>query len=102
MVLKLRLKGTHRQIFWILLFSTLFFSVVAILQYVVVENQARRVALSLLHQWTQEVIEAISYTDHWDVTKYDQATILSPHYYVIAENGLAIDIEGFIPDLCRR
>lgn len=99
MVPKLHLKETHRQILWVLLFSTLFFSVVGIVQYIVVENQARKTALSQLKDWTQEVKEAISYIDDWDLKKYRRAAILAPRYYVIAENGVVIDIEGFIPDL---
>jgi hypothetical protein len=99
MVSKLHLKENHRQILWVLLFSTLFFSVVAIVQYIFVENQARKTALSQLKDWTQEVKEAISYIDHWDLAKYNQAAILTPRYYVIAENGVVIDIFGFIPDL---
>jgi hypothetical protein len=99
MVSRLHLKETHRQILWVLLFSTFFFSVVAIVQYIVVENQAKKTALSELNQWTQEVKEAINYVDHWDLAKYNQAAILTPRYYVIAENGVVIDIFGFIPDL---
>lgn len=57
MVSKLHLKENHRQILWVLLFSTLFFSVVAIVQYIFVENQARKTALSQLKGWTQEVKE---------------------------------------------
>jgi hypothetical protein len=95
----LHLKETHRQILWVLLFSTLFFSVVAIVQYIVVENQARKTALSQLKNWTEEVKEAISYIDDWDLKKYRRAAILSPRYYVIAENGVVIDIEGFVPGL---
>jgi len=60
MVPKLRFKETYRQMLWIILFSALFFSVVAIVQYIVVENQARKTALSQLKDWTQEVKEAIS------------------------------------------
>jgi lipid-A-disaccharide synthase-like uncharacterized protein len=99
MVPKLHLKETHRQILWVLLFSTFFFSVVAVVQYIVVENQAKKTALSELNNWTQEVKEAINYVDHWDLAKYNQAAILTPRYYVIAENGVVIDIFGFIPDL---
>lgn len=99
MIFKLHLKETHRQILWVLLFSTLFFSVIAILQYMVVEDQARKTALSQLKQSTQEVTDAISYIDHWDLPKYRQSDILAPNFYIIAENGVILDIVGFIPDL---
>jgi len=99
MVSKLNLKETHKQILWVLLFSTLFFSVVAVVQYIFVENQARKTALSQLNHLTQEVIGAINYTDHWDLKKYRQADILASNFYVIAENGVVVDIEGFIPDV---
>jgi schlafen family protein len=99
MVSKLKFGKPHRQMLWVLFFSALFFSIVAIAQYIFVENQARKTALSQLNHFTQEVIGAINYTDHWDLKKYRQADILATNFYIIAENGVVIDIEGFIPDL---
>lgn len=99
MALKLILKETHRRILWVLVFSTMFFSVAAIAQYMVVENQARKAALSQFNHLTQDVIDAIGYIDHWNLPKYRQADVLTPNFYVFAENGVVIDIEGFIPDL---
>lgn len=99
MVSKLGLKETHKQILWVLLFSALFFSAVAIVQYIFVENQAKKTALSQLNDWTKEVKDAVLYVDHWDLKKYRDAVFPVPRYYVIAENGVVIDIEGFIPDL---
>jgi hypothetical protein len=99
MISQLNFKETHRQILWVLLFSTLFFSGVAILQYIVTENQAKKVVFSQLNNGAQEVIKAIGYVDHWDLEKFRQAEILTPYYYVIDKNGVIIDILGFIPDL---
>jgi hypothetical protein len=99
MVSKLHLKETHRQILWVLLFSTLLFSVVAIVQYIVLKNQAKKVALSQLNNQAQEVIEAINYIDRWDLEKYRRAATVASQYYIIAEHGLVIDIQNFIPGL---
>jgi hypothetical protein len=99
MISQLNFKEAHRQILWVILISTLFFSAVAILQYIVTENQGRKVVVSQLNNGAQEVIKAIGYVDHWDMKKFRQAEILTPNYYVIDENGVIIDILGFIPDL---
>lgn len=58
MVSKLKFRKPHRQILWVLFFSALFFSIVAIAQYIFVENQAKKTALLQLNQLTQEVIGA--------------------------------------------
>lgn len=99
MISKLNLKETHRRILWVLLFSALFFSVIAVVQYRSVEHQVTKNARKQLDVWTKEVKDAVLYVDRWDLKKYRNAAIQAPQYYVIAENGVVIDIEGFIADL---
>jgi Putative DNA-binding domain len=78
---------------------TIFFFLVAFIQTEYLQIQARKEVFSQLVYWATEVDSALRFTDKWDLIKYRQASILAPQYYVIREDGIIIDIEGFIPQL---
>ena len=39
----------------------------------------------------------LNYTDRWDLARFRQAEISTPHYCVLDADGLLIDIAGFFP-----
>jgi hypothetical protein len=52
-----------------------------------------------LSAWAAEVAAEIRYTGKWDLEGYRRASITAPRWYVVASDGLIIDIEGFVPGL---
>jgi hypothetical protein len=53
-------------------------------------------------RWADEIASVLAYSDRWDVTRLRQADLSASHYCVIDANGLAMDIEGFVPQLRLR
>jgi hypothetical protein len=91
---------TNRSLIQIvLLFCTLFFSAIAIIQYLFVENETKKASIAQLDDWANEVSRGLNYIDHWDSKKYRQAAIAVPGWYIITEEGMIYDIETFIPDI---
>ena len=52
-----------------------------------------------LGAWAAEVTKEIGFKNNWELEGYRRASIMAPAWYVVAKDGLIIDIEGFIPGL---
>jgi hypothetical protein len=52
-----------------------------------------------LASWSEQVANEIAYRDRWDLGGYRRASITAPSWYIIAKDGLIVDVEGFIPGL---
>lgn len=49
--------------------------------------------------WSGEISTTLDYTDSWDLTRFRQAEISTPHYCVLDTDGLLIDIAGLFSQL---
>ncbi len=99
MSIRLHLDEVHRRIVWIALICTVFFTVIALTQYFFIENNAQQAARLQAGIWADEVTKALDFTDKWDLKGFGQASILAPSYYIVSEEGLVVEIEGYVPDL---
>jgi len=75
------------------------FAGMAIIQHWFVHAQLYRTTKQELATWSEQVVSEIAYKNKWDMVGYRQAAIMVPRWFVIAKNGLIVDIEGFIPGL---
>jgi hypothetical protein len=93
-------KRTRTLLRYGLLFFALFFSVVAVAQYVFVRSQLYRTVSAELRTSAEESRREIAYDDHWDLAGFRRALTEAPsNYAVIANDGLLIDVEGLVPGL---
>jgi Putative DNA-binding domain len=99
MIPKLYFNETFRPIAWLAIVCTVFFSLVAITQSYYVESQARAEALVQLNVWAKDINNSIYINDRWDFDGYRNDPTISSNYYIIAADGLVIDIEGYISNL---
>lgn len=75
------------------LFFAGFFIVVALVQNFYLEQQFKGYVASLLRTWSQNVVVSLERAGgEWNLTSYQSAAPLAPHYYVI--NKYFIDAEG--------
>jgi hypothetical protein len=54
-----------------------------------------------LRRAVSDICKELRYDSHWDLSRLRQAD-LTYNYYIVDASGLAIDIEGFTPDLTFR
>ena len=88
----------------LLYFATLVivFTLVGLAQHWFVHRQVHRTADQELSAWASQVSAEIAYKDKWDLEGYRNAAIIVPSWYVVAQDGLIIDIEGDIPWVLGR
>jgi len=77
----------------------LIFVLLALIQHWFVHEHVYRTVSQELASWAVEVADHIAYKTKWDLTGYRRAAIDAPSWFVVTEDGLVIDIEGFIPNL---
>ncbi len=71
----------------------------ALFQHWFVHEHVYNTASQELASWAVQVADQIAYKTKWDLAGYRRAAITVPSWFVVTEDGLVIDIEGFIPDL---
>ena len=77
----------------------LVFISLALLQHWFVHKHVYSTASRELASWAVQIADQIAYKTQWDLTGYRRADITVPSWFVVTEDGLVIDIQGFIPDL---
>ena len=77
----------------------LVFSAFALLQHLFVRKQVYQTTVKELRAWAEQIADEIGYKARWDLRGYRQATITVPMWYVLASDGVIIDIEGFTPEI---
>ncbi len=68
-----------------------------LLQFGVFWHLRRAAVLDDFAHWSGEISGMLNYTDRWDLARFRQAEISTPHYCVLDTDGLVIDIAGFFP-----
>src|ERR1700693_3083897 len=97
--MRVQLRGIRRRALWLALSFAFLFTCVAILQFVYVRHQIYKTTHNELENWASEVATAAVYEGKWDVEGYRNVPAMVPNWYLIAANGLIVDIEEFIPGL---
>lgn len=98
LILQLFRRQTGRLLLTFLALAVLF-AAIAIVQHWFVHAQLYRTVRAELRSWAGLVTREIAYKDGWNLKGYRSASIEAPAWYVFSEDGLIIDIEGFIPGL---
>jgi hypothetical protein len=88
----------------IILFITIvfIFICIALLQHWFVHQHLYSTANKELVSWAEQINNQIAYKSKWDLIGYRWALIDAPKWYVITNDSLIIDIEGFLPGLFGR
>ena len=77
----------------------LVFVCLVLFQHWFVHEHVYNTASQELASWAVQVADQIAYKTKWDLAGYRRTAIFVPSWFVMTEDGLVIDIEGFIPDL---
>jgi hypothetical protein len=86
-----------------LLFFAVFFSLVALAQYLFVRSQLDRTISVELRRSANAIRREIAYKNKWDLAGFRRWLVDAPQNYVVmASNGLLIDVEGLVPGLLPR
>jgi hypothetical protein len=75
------------------------FTTIAYFQTFMVRHEAWSAIRKEVDGWANDIGAEIGYTNDWNLKGYRNASIVAPGWYVIASNGLVIDIEGYIPGI---
>jgi hypothetical protein len=73
------------------------FSAIGLVQHWFIHREVERAAIQELAAWAEKVGAEIAYRRKWDLSGYRNAAISCPSWYVVAQDGLVVDIEGDIP-----
>ena len=97
------IRDSHRQVVLHLLALALVFVAVGVVQHVYVCCKVERTVDEELAGWATQVSAEVAYHDKWDLEDYRQrAMIYAPQWYIVARNGLIVDIEGLVPGVFGR
>jgi hypothetical protein len=95
------LKTLHIE-YWrrsLVLFAGIFLFAL-LLQFGIFWYQRQATVWSDFNRYTCKIASLLSYSERWDLTKIlGQAEPPAPHYFVIDNDGLLLDISGFFPQL---
>ena len=80
-------------------FAVLFvlFTAVASLQQLLVHWEFTRTTDATLRSWAEEMSAQIGFGNGWDLGEFRRTAAVASSSYVIANDGLIIDVEGFFP-----
>ncbi len=79
------------------------FAGMGFLQHLFVHRQVEQTVDQELASWAAKISTEIAYKDKWDLQGYHNANIPVSNYFVVAQDGLIIDVEGIIGgDLLSR
>ena len=92
-----------KSIMWFALFFACFFTTSAVSQYFFVRSQLYASTVKSLDRWADQIARAIYSRDRWTFQSYFNAYYEAPlTYYVVTQDGLLIDVEGFVPGLISQ
>jgi schlafen family protein len=79
------------------------FSCVGLLQHHYLHASFLRKVDHELHGWASEVAKEVAYKDKWDLADYRQrASVFAPMWWIIARDGLVVDIMGLTPNVFKH
>ena len=61
---------SNRSLIQIALFSVVFYTAIAFIQYLFVENETQKTSLAQADIWAEMVLKGLNFIDHWDSEKY--------------------------------
>ncbi len=97
------IRDSRRQVVLYLLALALVFVAIGVVQHVYVRFKVERTVDQELVGWATQVSAEIAYRDKWDLEDYRQrAAIYAPRWYIVASDGLIVDIEGLFPGVFGR
>lgn len=94
-------KLSNRLQFIVLALAVLF-SVTALAQYYFTRGLLIRALAAQLGTWGQELQKELVVSGSWDLHGFRQAFPAAPDYYVVADDGLIVDVQGFVPGLLPK
>jgi hypothetical protein len=96
-------KRTSMLVRYGLLFFALFFSLVALAQFLFVRSQLDRTISVELRRSADAIRREIAYKGKWELAGFRRWLVNAPQNYVVmASDGLLIDVEGLVPGLLPR
>jgi hypothetical protein len=84
------------------LFFAALFSLLALAQYWFVSYQRTQEILDAMQQWADQIVNEVSYTDKWNLTRYRQAVLDASSYMLVSESGLLLDALQLPPALIKH
>src|SRR5439155_11218425 len=93
-------KLTNRRV--ALLVLAVLFTLSALLQYQFARFQLMQNLTAQLEAYARELRDELVITDTWDISSFRQATPAAPDFFIVAKDGLIVDVEGFVQGLLPR
>jgi hypothetical protein len=79
------------------------FAGVGLLQHEYVHTSFLRSVDRELAGWASEVATGVTYKERWDLADYrERASIFAPRWWIIARDGLVVDIAGLEPNVFKQ
>jgi hypothetical protein len=94
-------KFSNRLQFIVLALAVLF-SITAFAQYYFTHGLLIRAVTEQLDTWGQELAKELGVADRWDLHGFRRASSAAPDYYIVANDGLIVDVQGFAPGLLPK
>jgi Putative DNA-binding domain len=97
------LRAWRRRLLTIGFLVVALFAGVGLVQHEYVHTSFLRSVDRELAGWASEVNTEVAYKDRWDLADYrERASVFAPRWWIIARNGLVVDITGLAPNIFKH